>query len=41
MFSILIRFIVLPFVVFFIFGFLYYGFWKLLNPKKQSSETAS
>lgn len=39
MFDLLIKFIVLPFVVAFILGFLYYGLWKLLKPAKQNPET--
>ena len=34
-------FIVFPFVVLFILGFLYYGLWKIINPTKQDSKTTS
>lgn len=41
MFDILIKFIVLPFVVAFIFGLLYYSVWKAVHPTKQETKTTS
>jgi hypothetical protein len=41
MLDVLYQFIVFPVVVSFILGFVYYGLWKTVNPKKQESERTS
>lgn len=41
MFDILFKFIVFPFVIAFVLGFLYYGLWQVLYSKEQKKETTS